>query len=118
MSTASDGGIGQTSRTSCEQRQATAILAAHSSASSREATSTTANPPMTSLVSGNGPSVTIPSVSTMLARWLSSPAPKTHTPAARASCTTAVAALATSGSSSSGNFIHPSSNEIRYRVIS
>ena len=46
------------SRTSCAQRQATAILAAHSSASSREGTSTIAKPPMTSLVSGNGPSVT------------------------------------------------------------
>ena len=34
------------------QRQPTAILAAHASASSREATSTIENPPMTSLVSG------------------------------------------------------------------
>ena len=42
----------RSSRTSCAQRQATAILAAHSSASSREGTSTTANPPRTSLVSG------------------------------------------------------------------
>ncbi len=53
------------------KRQAAAILAAHSSAFSREGTSTTANPPMTSLVSGYGPSVTVPSVATMLARWLS-----------------------------------------------
>jgi hypothetical protein len=44
------------------RRHAAAILAAHCSASSREGTSTTANPPMTSLVSGYGPSVTVPSV--------------------------------------------------------
>ena len=37
---------GTNSRTSCAQRQATAILPAHSSASSREGTSTTENPPM------------------------------------------------------------------------
>src|SRR5688500_14457381 len=105
-------GSGRSSRTSCAQRHATAILAAHSSASSREGTSTTANPPMTSLVSGYGPSVTVPSVSTTLALWLSSPPPKTHTPAALASCSTAIAALATSGSSSRGKVIQPSSNEI------
>src|SRR5215472_11182153 len=58
---------GRSSRTSCAQRHATAILAAHSSASSREGTSTTANPQMTSLVSGYGPSVTVPSVATTLA---------------------------------------------------
>src|SRR2546426_6881947 len=34
------------SRTSCAQRQATAILAAHCSASSREGTSMSVNPPM------------------------------------------------------------------------
>ena len=45
-------GSGRSSRTSCAQRHATAILAAHSSASSRDGTSTTANPPRTSLVSG------------------------------------------------------------------
>jgi hypothetical protein len=42
------------SRTSCAHRQALAVLAAHCSASSREGTSTTQNPPTTSLVSGNG----------------------------------------------------------------
>src|SRR5690242_2481043 len=108
---------GRSSRTSCAQRHATAILAAHSSASSRECTSTTANPPMTSLVSGYGPSVTVPSVATTLALWLSSPPPKTHTPASWAAWTTSCAALATSGRSSSGKVIAPSSNEIRYRVI-
>jgi len=41
-------GSGMISRTSCAHRQATAILAAHSSASSRDGTSTTENPPMTS----------------------------------------------------------------------
>jgi hypothetical protein len=47
-------GSGMSSRTSCAQRQAAAILAAHASASSRVATSTTENPPTTSLVSGYG----------------------------------------------------------------
>ena len=42
------------SRTSCAQRQATANLAAHSRASSREGTSTITNPPMTAFVSGYG----------------------------------------------------------------
>src|SRR3712207_9099547 len=42
------------SRTSWAHRQATAILAAHASASSREGTSMIENPPMTALVSGNG----------------------------------------------------------------
>src|SRR6516225_3074641 len=110
-------GSGRSSRTSCAQRHTTAILAAHFSASSREGTSTTANPPMTSLVSGYGPSVTVPSVATTLALWLSSPALKTHTPASWASRTTLSAALVTSGRSSSGKVIAPSSNEIRYRVI-
>ncbi len=61
-------GSGMISRTSCAHRQATAILAAHSSASSREGTSTIENPPMTALVSGYGPAVTVPSVATTLAR--------------------------------------------------
>jgi hypothetical protein len=39
-------GSGMISRTSCAHRQATAILAAHASASSRERTSTTENPPI------------------------------------------------------------------------
>src|SRR5262249_11313150 len=43
--------------------------------------------------------------------------PYTHTPASWASWTTASAALVTAGRSSSGNFIQPSSNEIRYRGI-
>ena len=112
-------GSGRSSRTSCEQRQATAILAAHSSASSREDTSTTANPPMTSLVSGYGPSVIVPSVATMLACWLSSPPPNTHAPASCAAKTTSCAASPTSAMSSSGIWsIAPLSNEIRYRVIS
>ncbi len=44
-------GSNMISRTSCAQRQAAAILAAHSSASSREGTSISENPPMTALVS-------------------------------------------------------------------
>jgi len=44
-------------RTSCGQPQATAIFPAQSRASSLSATSTTAKPPMCSLVSVNGPSV-------------------------------------------------------------
>src|SRR5215831_3192998 len=117
-SIASCSGSGKISRTSCAQRHATAILAAHSSASSREGTSTIASPPMTSLVSGYGPSVTVPSVATTLARCLSSPPLKTHTPAFTASWTASCAALLTAGMSSSGMWsIAPSSNEIRYRVI-
>jgi hypothetical protein len=46
---------------------------------------------MTSLVSGYGPSVTVPSVATTLARWLSSPPLNTNTPASLASWTTASA---------------------------
>ena len=44
---------------------------------------------MTSLVSGYGPSVTVPSVATTLALCLCSPPPNTHTPAFTASWTTA-----------------------------
>jgi transcriptional regulator GlxA family with amidase domain len=43
---------GNAAALACAQRQAPAILAAHASASSRETTSTTTNPPMTSLVYG------------------------------------------------------------------
>src|SRR6185437_31096 len=111
-------GSGMSSHTSCAQRQAAAILAAHPSASSSEDTSTIANPPTTSLASGYGPSVTIPSVATTLAFLLSSPAPKSHAPAFTASWTTSCAALFTAGISSSGMWsIAPASNEIRYRVI-
>ncbi len=39
------------------------------------------NPPSTAFVSGYGPLVTVPSVRTTLACCLSSPPPKTHTPA-------------------------------------
>ena len=65
---ASNQGVepGTNSRTSCAQRQATAILPAHSSASSRDGTSTTENPPIDALLSGCGPSVTVPSVETTL----------------------------------------------------
>jgi hypothetical protein len=91
-------GSGPISLTSCAQRQATAILAAHSNASSRECTSTSVNPPM---ASGYGPSVTVPSVATMLAGWFSSPPAATYTPTFIASWTTACAALATAGMSSS-----------------
>src|SRR5918995_2865882 len=45
-------------------------------------------------------------------------AAETHTPESLASWTTACAASATSGNSSSGKLIAPSSNEIRYRVTS
>src|SRR5437763_15497578 len=97
---------GTNSRTSCAQRQATAILAAHSSASSREGTSTTENPPMYALLSGNGPSMTVPSVATTLtSSWECNPPPNTHTPAFLASSTIACATSATAGSSSSGEVI-------------
>src|SRR5918999_1625754 len=77
---------GTNSRTSCAQRQATASLPAHSSASSREGTSTTENPPMYALLSGDGPSVTVPSVATTLtSSWEWRPPPKTQTPASFAS---------------------------------
>ena len=103
------------SRTSRAQRQAAAILAAHSSASSREGTSTTENPPTYALLSGDGPAATVPSVATtLISSWGYSPPPSTHTPASMASWPTACAASARSGRSSSGNVIAPSSNEIRY----
>jgi len=92
-----------------------AILAAHCSASSREGTSTSVNPPM---ASGYGPSVTAPSVATMLAGWFSTPPADTYTPALMASWTAAWAALATAGASSSGMWsIAWAPNEIRYCVI-
>ena len=70
------------------------------------------------MASGYGPSVTGPSVDTMLAFWFSSPPPKTHTPALMASWTTASEALVTAGMSSSGMWsIAWASNEIRYRGI-
>jgi hypothetical protein len=62
-----DSGSSPISRTSWAQRQASAILAAQASASSREETSRTENPPTTAFVSGTGPSTTVPSVATMLA---------------------------------------------------
>src|SRR5829696_5982756 len=103
---------GTNSRASWAQRQATAILPAHSNASSREGTSTTENPPMYALLSGYGPSVTVPSVATTLTSlWECSPPPNTQTPASFASCTTACAASATSGRSSSGNVIAASSHD-------
>src|SRR3954451_10823823 len=108
-------GSGMNSRTSCAQRQATAVLAAHSSASSREGASATQNPP---IASGYGPSEIVPSVDTTVAFWFSSPPPKTHTPAFIASWATSCAALPTAGMSSSGMWsIAWASNEIRYRVI-
>ena len=84
-------------------------------AASREGTSTIVSPPM---ASGCGPSLTVPSVATMLACWSSSPPAHTSTPAFTASWTTACAALATAGMSSSGiPSIAWAPNEIRYRVI-
>jgi hypothetical protein len=65
-SIASSSGSAPISRTSCAQRQATAILAAHCSASWREGTSTSVNPPM---ACGYGPSVTAPPGATMSAGW-------------------------------------------------
>src|SRR5205823_3754018 len=74
---------------------------------------------MYALLSGDGPSVTVPSVATTLtSSWECSPPPNTHTPPSMASWTTACAAADTSGNSSSGKVIAPSSNELRYRVIS
>src|SRR6266571_8292559 len=114
-SIASSSGSAPISRTSCAQRQATAILAAHCSASSREGTSTSVNPPM---ACGYGPSVTAPSVATMLAGWFPSPPADTYTPALMAAWTAACAALATAGASSSGMWsIAWAPNEIRYCVI-
>src|SRR3984957_17580286 len=114
-SIASSSGSDPIARTSCAQRQATAILAAHCSASSREGTSTSVNPPM---ACGYGPSVTAPSVATMLAGWSSSPPADTYTPALMTSWTAACAALSTAGASSSGMWsIAWAPNEIRYCVI-
>ena len=80
-----------------------------------EGTSTAHSPPM---ASGYGPSVTVPSVATMLAFWFSGPPPKTRTPALMASWATSCEALATAGISSSGMWsIAWAPNEIRYRVI-
>ncbi len=113
----SDGRVRQEFRTSCAQRQATAILAAHFSASSCEGTSTTANPPRCSLLSGDGPSMTAPSVATTLASW---PSPGARRPTRLhpwPSRPPRCAAFATSGRSSSGKVIAPSSNEIRCRVL-
>jgi len=77
-------------------------------------------PAMYALLSA--PSVTVPSGATTLAltsSWGYTPPANTHTPASMASRTTAWAAAATSGPSSSGmKSIAPSSNEIRYRAIS
>jgi len=54
----------------------------------------------------------------MLAFWFSSPPPKTHTPAFKASSTTSCEAFAAAGMSSSGMWsIAWASNEIRYRGI-
>ena len=102
------------SRTSCAHRQPVAIFAAHISASSRDATSTTENPPTTALVSGNGPDLATPSVPTIVACCFSNPPPKIQTPAAFASRTTACEASPTAGQSSSGMWsIEPLSNEIK-----
>src|SRR3984957_6684532 len=74
-----------------------------------------APPPM---ASGHGPSVTAPSVATMLAGWFPSPPADTYTPALMASRTAARAAPATAGRSSSGTWsIAWAPNEIRYCVI-
>ena len=95
-----------------------ANLAAHVHASSRDGTSTIEKPPRYCLLSEYVLSVTDPSVPTTLASSRAvSPPPNTHTPATWASCITECAASVTSGSSSSGKVIVPSSNEIRYRVI-
>src|SRR6266550_4517504 len=48
----STAGSGMNARTSCAQRQATAILAAHASAASREGTSMIVSPPMYALFLG------------------------------------------------------------------
>src|SRR5215217_2636953 len=87
LAEALDQGVepGTNSRTSCAQRHATAILPAHSSASSRDATSTTENPPMYALLSGYGPSVTFPSVVTTLTsswEWSRRPNPQPPAPPA------------------------------------
>src|SRR5207249_1440154 len=75
-------GSGANSRTSCAQRQAAAILAAHCSASSREGTSMIVTPAMYALLSV--PSVTVPSGATTLtltSSWGYTPPANTHTPA-------------------------------------
>ncbi len=81
----------------------------------REGTSTIVSPPMACWY---WPSVTAPSVATMLAGWVSSPPADTYTPALMASWTAARAALATAGMSWSGMWsIAWAPNEIRYCVI-
>src|SRR5258708_18945964 len=75
-------GSGMNSRTSCAQRQATAILAAHCSASSREGTSMIVTPAMYALLPA--PSVTVPSrptTVTLTSWWEYIPPANTHTPA-------------------------------------
>src|SRR5579884_4276614 len=102
-----------------QKQVAEAIHAAHSSASARDGTSTTENPPTYAFPSRNAPAATFPSVpTTSTDSGGNSPPPNTHTPASIASRTTACAAADTSGSSSPGNVIAPSSNEIRYRATS
>src|SRR5690606_30868869 len=62
-----DSGSYMISRTSCAHRHAAANFAAHIKASSRDGTSRIAKPPRTALVSGNGPALTVPPVSTLVA---------------------------------------------------
>ncbi len=71
-------GSSMITRTSWAHRQAAANFTAHSTASSRELTSTIAKPPSTALVSGNGPSAIVPSGATTLDRCDSNPPPNTH----------------------------------------
>src|SRR2546425_10144502 len=111
-------GSGPNSRTSCAQRQAAAILAAHCSASSSEGTSMIVTPAMYALLSA--PSVTVPSGATTLgltSPWGYTPPANTHTPASWASRITASDASLTAGPPSPGSeSIPPSSNENSYRV--
>jgi hypothetical protein len=100
---ASRGFGGMNSQASTALRQALAVLAAHSSASLFEGTSTAPSPPM---ASGYGPSVTVPPVATMLAFWLCSPLPKTHTPALMASWTTLLRGLGHGGHLLAGDVVH------------
>jgi hypothetical protein len=62
--------------------------------------------------------VAVPSGATTLAFWVSSPPPKTHTPAFTASWTTAREDLATAGHVLVGNMVHRVGIERdQYRVI-
>src|SRR4051794_2737713 len=94
-----------TRRTSTSEPSASASRAAHSTASSRLRTSTTITPPISSLASANGPSVTVRLPSSTFTRAPSElrcpPSANSSTPAFESSSTTLPTPSATCGG---GNF--------------